>query len=83
MNIDGHTRPQIVPKLLLQVSIQEPHNSLGSYQEDGGLKKARDTENNIIIVDSKIRSLLPPQLKKIQNNTRSCVVMNVVYRPKV
>ena len=83
MNIDGHTRPQIVPKLLLQVSIQEPHNSLTSYQEDGGLKKARDAENNIIIVDSKIRSLLPPQLKKIQNNTRSCVVMNVVYRPKV
>ena len=30
VNIDGHTRPQKVLKLLLQVSVQEIHNSLVS-----------------------------------------------------
>ena len=38
VNIDGHTRSQIVPKLLLQVSIWELHNRLVSDPEDSGLK---------------------------------------------
>ena len=41
LNIDDHTRPQIVPKLLLQISVQEIHNSLVSDPEYGGLKEAR------------------------------------------
>ena len=82
VNIDGHTRPQIFPKLLLQVSIREIHNSLVSDPEYGGLREAIDAENNIIISDSTLSSLLPPQLKKCQHNTRSCVVVNVVYLPK-
>ena len=48
-NIYGHTRPQIVPKLLLQVFIRELHNSLVSEPDDGGLKEARGTENTVII----------------------------------
>ena len=44
INIDGHTRPQIVPKLVLQFFIREIHNSLVSDPEDGGLKKARYAE---------------------------------------
>ena len=62
VNIDGHTEPQLVPKLLLQVSAQKLHNSLISDPVDGVLKEARDVENNIIISDSILRSLLPPQI---------------------
>ena len=61
VNIDGHNRPQIYPKLLLQVSIRERHNSIVSEPVDGGIKEARDVENNIIISDSTLHSLLPTQ----------------------
>ena len=57
--------PQLVPKLLLQVSVRELHNSLVSDPNDGGLKDARDEDGKIIISDSTLRSLLPPQLKKM------------------
>ena len=57
------TEPQLVPKLLLQVSVREVHNSLVSDPTDGGTKDARDEEENIIMSDSKLRSLLPHQLK--------------------
>ena len=83
VNIDGHTILQIVPKLSLQVSFLELHNSLVSEPSYGGIKEARDAENNIIISDSTIRSLFPPQLKKYQKDTRLCVVANVVYLTKV
>ena len=59
------TEPQLVPKLLLQVSIRELHNSLVSDPNDGGLKDARDEHGKIIITDSTLRSLLPPQLKQM------------------
>ena len=83
VNIDGHTGPQTVPSFLLQVSVQEIHNSLVSDPVDGGIKEARDSENSIIIIDSTLRLLLQPQLKKCHQNTRSCVVVNVVYLPKL
>ena len=62
---DDHIEPQLVPKLLVQVSVRELHNSPGSDRNDGGLKDARDEDDNIIIGDSTLRSLLPPQLKQI------------------
>ena len=40
VNIDGHTRPQIVPKLLLQVSVRELRNSLVSDPYYGVLNEA-------------------------------------------
>ena len=49
----------------------------------GVLKEARDVDNNIIISDSTLRSLLPTQPKKGYHDTTSCVVVNVVYPPKV
>ena len=61
---DDQTEPQLVPKLLLQVSVGELHNSLVSDPNDGGLKDSRDEYGNIIISDSTLRSLLPPQLKQ-------------------
>ena len=65
MNIDGHTRPKMVPKLLLQVSIQELHNSLVSESEYSGLKEARNAYNNIIINNSTLRLLFKPQIKEM------------------
>ena len=59
VNIDVHTELQLVPKLLLQVSVRELHNRLGCDTDNGGIKEARYAENNIIISDSTLRSLLP------------------------
>ena len=49
--LDDQTEPQLVPKLLLQVSVREPHNSLVSDPNGGGLKDARDKNGNINISD--------------------------------
>ena len=42
VKIDGHTEPQLVPKLLLQVSVRELHDNLVGDTYNGGLKEARD-----------------------------------------
>ena len=42
VKIDGHTKPKIVPNVLLQVSVQKPHNSLVSDPVDDKIKEARD-----------------------------------------
>ena len=65
VKIDGHTELHLVSKLLLQVSSRELHNNIVSDTDYSGPKGARDTENNIIINDSTLRSLLTPQLKKM------------------
>ena len=63
--LDDKTEPQLVPKLLLQVSVREIHNSLVSDPNYGGLKDARDEDSKIIISKYTLRSLLPPQLKQM------------------
>ena len=62
VKIDGHTESQLVPKLLLQVSVRELNKNLVSATIYGGLKEARDEDDNIIISSSTLLSLLPPQL---------------------
>ena len=47
------------------MSVRELHNSLVSDPNYGGLKDARDEDGKIIISDSTLRSLLPPQLKQM------------------
>ena len=64
--LDDQTESQLVPKLLLQVSVIELHNSLVSDPNDGGLKYSRDEDGKIIISDSTVRALLPPQLKNVR-----------------
>ena len=59
------TETQLVPKLSLQVSFRELHNSLVSDPNDGGIKDARYEDGKSIISDSTLRSLLPPQLKNV------------------
>ena len=83
MKIDGYTEPQLLPELLLHVSIREVHNNLVSSTKDDGLKEARDEDDNIIISDSTLRSILPPQFKKCRQDTRLCVVVKITYLPKV
>ena len=61
MNIDGHTEPQLAPNILLQVSVRELHNNFVSNTDDCGLKEARYEDDNFIISDFTLRSLLPPQ----------------------
>ena len=58
---DDQTEPQLVPKLLPQVSVIEIHNSLVSDPNYVGIKYSRDEYDNIIISDSTLRSLFPPQ----------------------
>ena len=64
---DDQTEPQLVPKLLLQVSVRELNNSLVSYPNDGGFKDARDIYDNVFISDSILRSLLPPKFNPMTN----------------
>ena len=59
-----HTEPQLVPKLLLQESVRELHNSVIDTN-DGGFKDTRYEDDNIIISDFTLSSLLPHQLKQI------------------
>ena len=61
VKIDGYTEPQLVPKMLLHVSVRELHNNLVRDKKYGGLKEARGEDDNIIISDSTLLSLLPPQ----------------------
>ena len=65
VKIDVYTEPQLVPKLLLQMSVRELHNNHVRATNDGGLKEARYEYDNIIISDSTLLSLLPPQFKKM------------------
>ena len=63
--LDDQTETQLVPKLLLQVSVRELHNIFVSDTNDGGMKDDRDEYGNIIISDSTLRLLFPPQLKNV------------------
>ena len=60
IKLDDQTKPQLVPKLLIHVSVREPHNSLVSDPNYGGLKYARDENGKIIISYSTLCLLLPP-----------------------
>ena len=48
-SIDGHSDPQLVLKLLLQMYVRELHDFIVSPPDEGGLKEAIDVEKNIII----------------------------------
>ena len=42
VKIDSHTEPKLVPRLLLQVSVREPHKNHIRNTDNGELKEARD-----------------------------------------
>ena len=47
------------------MSIREIYNRFVGKPEGGGIKEARDSENNIIISDYTLLSLFLPQQKKM------------------
>ena len=83
--LDDQKEPQLVPKILLRVSVREPHNSLVSDLNDGGIKDARDEDGKIIISDSTLRLLLPPQLKQMYSRymvmcgCECCISDKIIY----
>ena len=58
------TKKAISERFLLQVYLRELHNIMLSLPEEGGLKESKDADNNIIIIDSTLRKIIKPQLKK-------------------
>ena len=61
VSIYCHSETQLVPKHLHQVSARELRNSMVGPLEEGGLIDARYDNNNIVIIDSTLRNILPPQ----------------------
>ena len=57
--------PQLVTKFLFQVLVIELHYTMVSPTEEGGIKEARYSGNNIIISDSTLHKILPPQLNSM------------------
>ena len=51
--------------MLFQISVREIHNIMEITPEEGGLKELKDSDNNIIISDSKLCNILPPRLKNM------------------
>ena len=67
------------------MSVREPHNSLVRDPNDGGLKYARDENGKIIISDSTLRLLFPPQLKqmsaryKVMCGCEYCIYAKIIH----
>ena len=65
VSIDDHSEPQLVSKLLLRVPVWELHNIMASPPKEGGLKESRYVDNNRIISDLTLLSIMPPQFKNM------------------
>ena len=65
VSIDGHSEPQLVSKLLLRVPVWELHNIMASPPKEGGLKESRYVDNNRIISDLTLLSIMPSQFKNM------------------
>ena len=65
MYIESHSELQLVPKLLLQVSIKELNNIIVIPPEEDIITEKRYAYNNIVIIDYMLQNILPPQLKKM------------------
>ena len=67
------------------MSVRELHNNLVSDPNDGGLKDARDEDGKIIISDSTLHLLFPPQLKqmssryKIMSGCECCISSTSIH----
>jgi hypothetical protein len=54
-----------VSKLLLEIPFRELHNLLISPVSEGGFAEARDKSGKVVISDTALRYLAPPQLRKM------------------
>ena len=69
-----------VPKLLLECSMQQLHNDIIASPYDGGLLGSRHANtNDVIISDTMLRSLAPPQLRPMTDHLKimcGCAICN-------
>ena len=69
-----------VPKFLLEYSMRQFHNEIIASPNDRGLVGARHAiTNEVIISDTMIRSLAPPQLRPMTDNQKmmcGCAICN-------
>ena len=69
-----------VPKLLLECSIRQLHNDIIASPDDGGLLGDRHADtNDVIISDTMLSSLSPPQLCPMIDNHKmmcGCAICN-------
>ena len=69
-----------VPKLLLECSMRQLHNELIASPDYGGLLGSRHSEtNDVIISDTILRYLAPPQLRPMTDNHKmmcDCAICN-------
>ena len=69
-----------VTKLLLECSMRQLHNEFIDSPDDGGLVGARHAiKNYVIIIDTMLRSLAPPQLSPMTDNHKmrcGCAICN-------
>ena len=69
-----------MPKLLLERSMRQLHNEFITSPNDGGLLGARHAEiNDVIISDTMLPSLAPPQLHPMTDNNElmcGCSICN-------
>ena len=69
-----------VTKLLLECSMQQLHNELTNSPDDGGLLGATHAYTNYVIIsDTIIRSLSPPQLLPMKDHQKmmcGCAICN-------
>ena len=69
-----------MPKFLLECSIRQLHNEIIASPDDGGLLGAGHAEtNDVIISDTMLRSLAPPQLRPMTDNHNmmcGCAICN-------
>ena len=69
-----------LPKLLLECSMRQLHNEIIASPGDGGLVGARNAiANDLIINDTMLRSLAPPQLRPMTYNHKmmcGCAICN-------
>ena len=70
IKMEGQKDPVLMEKLLIQISIRELHNDLVKPMSEGGFAGARDKEGNIIIGDTTLKRLLPPQLRKMTKRNK-------------
>ena len=79
--VDADTKvKRTVPKLLLECSMRQLHNDIIASPDDGGLFGAiHDITNDVIISDTMLRSLAPPQLCPMTDNHKmmcGCAIYN-------
>eukprot|EP00978_Attheya_sp_CCMP212_P025069 scaffold79890_cov67-Attheya_sp.AAC.1 len=72
-----------VPKLLLECSTRQLHNEMIAPPDQGGLQGARHhTSNDVIISDTMLRSLVPPELRPMTDRHKIMCGCTICYTSK-